>query len=101
MDPRNSRHVARASHAWFIFNLNTENSSFTDHILQYLHIIYCLIQFNPLPIIIPFLLTWRTSFFARDGEYPSTLVPGRLTTAPHFASLPTLSHPTDHVTKFT
>ncbi len=34
-------------------------------------------------------------------EYPSTLVPGLLTTAPPFASSPTLSHPTDQVTIFT
>ncbi len=47
------------------------------------------------------VLTWRTSFFARSGETPSTLVPGLLTTAPAFASLPTLSHLTDQVTIFT
>ncbi len=27
-DPRNLMHVACASHAWFIFNLNTEISSY-------------------------------------------------------------------------
>ncbi len=33
--------------------------------------------------------------------YPSTLVSGLLTTAPPFASSPTLSHPTDQFTIFT
>ncbi len=56
---------------------------------------------NPLPPAIPCLLTWRTNFFASGGEYPSTLVPGLPTTAPPFASSPTLSHPTDQVTIFT
>ncbi len=36
---------------------------------------------NPLLPNIPYLLTWRTSFFARD-EYPYTLVSGLPTTAP-------------------
>jgi hypothetical protein len=40
------------------------------------------------------LLTWRTSPLARGGEFPSTLVPGLLTTAPPFTSSPTPSHPT-------
>jgi hypothetical protein len=33
----------------------------------------------------PALLTWRTSFFARGDEYPSTLVSGLPTTAPPLA----------------
>jgi hypothetical protein len=53
-----------------------------------------LIQPNPLLPITPCLLTWRTNFFARGGEYPSTLVSGLQATAPTFASPPTLSHPT-------
>ncbi len=56
---------------------------------------------QPLAPYYPCLLTWRTSFFACGGEYPSTLVPGLPTTAPPFASPPTLSHPTDQVTIFT
>jgi hypothetical protein len=32
--------VARASRARFIFNLNTEILSFTDYILQYLHVVF-------------------------------------------------------------
>ncbi len=56
---------------------------------------------HPLPRLAPSLLTWRTSFFARGGEYPSTFVPGLPTTAPPFASSPTLSHPTDQVNIFT
>jgi hypothetical protein len=36
----------------------------------------------------------ETNFFTCDGEYPSTLVSGLPTTAPPFASPPTLSHPT-------
>jgi hypothetical protein len=101
MDQRNKTHVACASHAWFIFNVNTEISSFTDHILQYLHIISCPIQSNPLLPATPCLLSLRTSFFARGGVYPSTLVPGLPTTIPPFASSPTLSHLIDQVTIFT
>ncbi len=45
---------------------------------------------NPTPCIItvirhPTFLTWRTSFFARGAEYPSTLVSGLPKTAPPFA----------------
>ncbi len=72
-----------------------------DYILQYLHDNRCLIQPNPLLPTNPCLLTWRTNFFARGVEYPSTLVPGLPTTAPTFASPPTLSHPTVQVTLFT
>jgi hypothetical protein len=53
-------------------------------------------MFHPTPPLDPFvpsLLTRRTSFFSRGGEYLSTLVPGLLTTAPPFASSPTFSHP--------
>jgi hypothetical protein len=49
----------------------------------------------------PCLLTWRTSLFAHDGEYPSIVVTGLPTTAPPFASPLTLSHPTVQVTLFT
>jgi hypothetical protein len=94
-------HVSRASHTWFIFNLNIEILYITDYILQYLHDNQCLIQPNPFLSTNPCLLTWITSFFSRGGEYPSTLVPDLLTTAPPFASSPTLSHPTDQVTIFT
>jgi hypothetical protein len=45
---------------------------------------------HPLLPTAPSLLTWRTSFLARVGEYPSTLVPGLLTTAPPFACSHTL-----------
>jgi hypothetical protein len=55
---------------------------------------------KPLFPIILCSLTWRTSFFAHGGEHPSTLVPGLLSTAPPFASYPTLSHPTDQVAIF-
>jgi hypothetical protein len=34
------------------------------------------------------------SYLARSGEYPSTVVPSLLTTAPPFTSSPTPSHPT-------
>ncbi len=47
------------------------------------------------------LLSWRTSFFAHGGEYPSTLAPGLPTTSPPFGSSSTLSHPIDQVTIFT
>jgi hypothetical protein len=94
-------HVACASYGWFIFNLNVEISSFTDHILQYSYVVERSTQPNPLPLIAPSLLTWRTSLLAHGGEYQSTLVSGLLTTAPPFASSPTLSHPEDQVTVFT
>ncbi len=60
-------------------------------------------SFNPIPLLPtnPCLLTWRRHFFACGGEYPSVLVPGLPTTAPLFASSPTLSHPTVQVTLFT
>jgi hypothetical protein len=93
MDPRNLTHGARSSQAWFIFNLNKEILSFTDRILQYLHIINARLTCPLLPAT-PLLLTWRTSLCARGGELPSTLVPGLLTTAPPFTSSPTPSHPT-------
>ncbi len=53
-------------------------------------------SFNPTPLLPtkPCLLTWRTNFFARGGEYPFTLVLG-------LPSSPTLSHPTVQVTLFT
>ncbi len=56
---------------------------------------------QPLAYHYPCFLTWRTNFFARDGEYPSTLVSCLPTTAPPFASPPTLSHPTVQVALFT
>jgi hypothetical protein len=51
-------------------------------------------SFNPAPCFLRALclLTWRTNFFAHDGEYPSTFVSGLPTTAPPFASPQTLSH---------
>ncbi len=39
----------------------------------------------------PALLTWRASFFAHGGEYPSTLVSGLPTTAAPIGFYP--SHP--------
>ncbi len=33
--------MARSSQAWFFYNLNTEILSYTDSVLQYLHIIKC------------------------------------------------------------
>jgi hypothetical protein len=66
----------------------------TDYILQYLNVIQCLIQPNPLLPTNSCLLTWRTNFFACGGEYPSSLVSGLPTTAPPFTSPLTLSHPT-------
>ncbi len=48
------------------------------------------------------LLTWRTSFFSRGDEYPSTLVSDPPTTAPPFAFSPlTLLHFTVQITLFT
>ncbi len=91
--------VACASHALCIFNLNTEISLFTDYSYITIFTHYLMPHpTQPLAHRTPCLLTWRTSFFACGGEYPFTLVPGLLTTAPPFASLPTLSHPTDQVT---
>jgi hypothetical protein len=89
-------HVAHASHTWFIFNLNTES-----HHLQIIYTIFtCYFNgsFDPAPCLAlpPCLLTWRAKFFARDGKYLSTLVPGLPTTAPPFASPLTFSHPTGY-----
>jgi hypothetical protein len=75
------------------FNLNIKISSFTDRILQYLHII----NTRPTRLLLPAtqcLLFWRTSSLARGGEFLSTLVPDLLTTAPPLASPFALSHPT-------
>ncbi len=91
----------RASHAWFIFNLKPEISSFIDYMLQYLHVVLMPHSTQPLAYHYPVLLTWRTNFVARDGDYPSTLVSGLPTTAPPFASPPTLSRSTVQVTLFT
>jgi hypothetical protein len=84
-----------------VFLTGTQKSHYImDYILQYLHIMKCFTQPNPLLPTIPCLLTWRISFFAHGDEYPSTLVSG-LPTAPPFASPPTLLHPTVQVTLFT
>jgi hypothetical protein len=100
MDTRNQTHVARVSHAWFIFNLNIES-----HYLQIIYYnIYTSFNAHSTQLLLPtilYLLTWRTNVFARSGEYPSTLAPGLPTTAPPFASSPALSHPIDQVTIFT
>jgi hypothetical protein len=85
MDPRNLTHVARASFAWFIFNLNTESYYFTDHTLQYWRIRQCLLQPNPLLTVIPCFTYLENQLLCSWCEYPSTLVPGLLTTAPPFA----------------
>jgi hypothetical protein len=86
-------HAARLSHVRFIFNLNIKILSFTDRILRYFHIINAC-PTRPLLPTAPCLLTWRTSPLARSGKFPSTLVPGLLTTAPPLASPFTPSHPT-------
>jgi hypothetical protein len=94
-------HGALLSHAWFIVNLNTKILSFTDCILQYLHIINAR-PTHPLFLATLSLLTRRTSLLARGGEFPSTLVPGLLITAPPLASPFTPStQPTDQVAMFT
>ncbi len=82
------------SHTWFIFNLNTKISSFTDHILQYLHVINAC-PTRPL-LLLPcvYLLGEPAFLLSRGGEFPSTLVPGLLTTAPPLAGPFTPSHPT-------
>ncbi len=73
----------------------------TNYKLQYLHDNRCLIQPNLLLPTNPSLLTWKTDFFVRGDEYQSPFVYGLQTTAPPFASLATLSHPTVQVTLFT
>ncbi len=51
---------------------------------------------QPAPLLpaAPSLFTWRTSPLAPGGEFPSTLDPGLLTTAPPLTSFLTPSHPT-------
>ncbi len=88
-----SKKLARLSHAWFIFNLNIKILSFTDRMLQYLHIINAC-PTRPLLPATPCLLTWRTSPLSHGGEFPSTIVPGLLTTTSPLASPFTLSHQT-------
>ncbi len=56
---------------------------------------------QPLVLCYPVFTYLENQLLARGGEYPSTLVPGLLTTAIPFASSPTLSHPTDQVIIFT
>jgi hypothetical protein len=74
---------------------------FTDHTSQYLHVRQYLVQPNPCSVFYPLFIYLENQLLLSWCEYPSTLVPGRLTTAPPFASSPTLSHPTDQVTIFT
>ncbi len=99
MDPRNWMHVARAS-SHGLFLTWTQNliiyRSYSS--LRYLHIRQCLILPNPFYPLFTYL---ENQLLCSWCEYPSTLVPGQLTTAPPFASSPTLSHPTDQVTIFT
>ncbi len=92
--------LVHLTHGLF-FNLNTQILIYYRSHLQYLHDNRCLVQSNPLLSTNPCLLTWKTNFFARGGEYQSTLVPGLRTTGPPFASPPTLSHPTVQVTLVT
>ncbi len=83
-------HVACASHPWFNFNLNTKTryiyrlhiTIFTWHIMPH--------PICPLHSIFPCLLTWRTTFFSRGDECPSTLASG-LQKLPH--PLLCASHP--------
>ncbi len=82
-------HVAHASYSWFIFNLKTEISLYLQIIYYNIYTTY-IASPNPTPCFIPYLLTWRTSFFAYGDEYPSTIVSGLPTTAPPLC-LP--SHP--------
>ncbi len=61
-------------------------------------------MFNPTQSLAPFypLFSYlENQLLCLWCEYPSTLAPGLLTTAPPFASSSTLSHPTDQVTIFT
>ncbi len=52
------------------------------------------VQPNPYSLLPRVYLLGEPALFARGGEFPSTLVPGLLTTAPPFTSPPTPSHPT-------
>jgi hypothetical protein len=87
--------------AWFIFNLNTES--------HYLQITYYGIYTsgdicsNPPPcFLLSFSLTYlENQLFCSWCEYPSTLVPGLLTTAHPLLVLPPFHTPTDQVTIFT
>jgi hypothetical protein len=75
-------HVARESHAWFTFNLNTKISFYLQIVHCNIYTIYNVsIQSDPLHLKLnnPILLTWN------GDEGPSTLVSGLLTTAPPLA----------------
>ncbi len=100
MDPRNLMHVACSSCAWFIVNLNTNISLFTDPILRYLHIRWDSCQPSPFFFVTRFLLTWRTSFLAR-GANTHHSCPWFVINCPPFAASPIQTHPIDQVTIFT
>jgi hypothetical protein len=95
VDPRNLMHVSCASHAWFIFNLNTEVlfyyrpyiTVFTRKSMPHLT--------QPLAFHQPTFTYLKNQLVFSWWRIYITLVPGLLTTAPPFASSPTLSHPTD------
>ncbi len=64
---------------------------------SYLLFPFCLIKF-PLHNLSPCLLTWRSLFFCSRCEYPSTLVPGQLSTVLPLLLSPPRRHPADQVT---
>jgi hypothetical protein len=91
LDPRNKTHVSGSSYAWFIFNLNTKQCysqiTHNTHIctdIQHTTILIC-----PLLYDLTLLFTYlENQLLCSWCEYPSTLVPGSLSTV-----LPLLLHP--------
>ncbi len=97
-------HVSVSSYTSFIFNLNTKQcypqiTHNDKHLHRYMYthddsssthpLLPGFTSVCPFSYIQPFfLLTWRSCFFCSWCEYPSTLVPGLLSTV-----LPLLLHP--------
>jgi hypothetical protein len=78
------------------YNLNTE--SYYLKIIN--HNIYTPDNIQSLVPFYPLFTYLENQLLYSWCEFPSTLVPSLLTTAPPFTSYPTLSHPTDQVTIF-
>ncbi len=106
-------HVIDSSCTWFIYNLNTnycysrimyERHYVHMHIRKVTFLLVnsslvplCFIQY-PLHNPSLCLLTWRSLFFCSWCGYPSTLVPGWLSTVLPLLVNPLQRHPTDQVT---
>jgi hypothetical protein len=104
MVQKNYTHDDNALHAWFIFNLHTRILFIFAQctVNQYLHNIQTAVNQTPCKKIRnPTYLEGQ--FLAYGGEFPSTLVPCLVATAPAFDSCPFHPFPTPsaHITLLT